>query len=373
MAGRTSISGRTIDSDVHSLATHKEFQLSYGNQPPYAPPPKRGGWGVVLIILFALIGGGAVLLCACCGGGVLIFNSAPTVRASANEPFKVSSVPPPLFPDRGAALPFEPGIELYRVSLGPTGGFPIIPGHGGNLWIYLPAGNHTPKSLPCVLITGAGTNLLHGLEWGDLRAEGGSPEHLPYVRAGFAVVTYELDGPWNEAGGNNELQRAYAAFRSAQAGLVNARNALEYVLGHVPEIDPSRIYSAGHSSAGTHALLFAEHEPRLAGCIAFAPCIDLTERMSPALIRTFSLVMPGVADFAVQSSPKTHEARLNCPVFLFHADDDTNVPCEDSRACSQRLKGLGKNVTLVTVRTGDHYESMIDEGIPAAIAWLKQR
>ena len=26
---------------------------------------------------------------------------------------------------------------------------------------------------------------------------------------------------------------------------------------------------------------------------------------------------------------------------------------------------------LVTVPRGDHYESMIDDGIPAAIAWLK--
>ena len=44
----------------------------------------------------------------------------------------------------------------------------------------------------------------------------------------------------------------------AQAGLVNARNALEFVLARVPEVDPKRIYAAGHSSAGTLALLFAE-------------------------------------------------------------------------------------------------------------------
>lgn len=75
----------------------------------------------------------------------------------------------------------------------------------------------------------------------------------------------------------------------------------------------------------------------------------------------------------MQSFPKTHEARLNCPVFLFHADDDSNVPCADSRACEQRLKSLGKNVTLVTVPTGNHYQSMIDQGIPRAIEWLKQR
>jgi hypothetical protein len=53
--------------------------------------------------------------------------------------------------------------------------------------------------------------------------------------------------------------------------------------------------------------------------------------------------------------------------------DDSNVPCSDSRACEQRLKSLGKSVTLVTVPTGNHYQSMIDQGIPRAIEWLKQR
>ena len=85
------------------------------------------------------------------------------------------------------------------------------------------------------------------------------------------------------------------------------------------------------------------------------------------------LALLGLADFVVQSSPRTHESRLNCPLFLFHAEDDSNVPVEDSRDFASRLKQAGKDVTFVTVPTGDHYDSMIEEGIPKAIAWLKTK
>ncbi len=57
--------------------------------------------------------------------------------------------------------------------------------------------------------------------------------------------------------------RKYEAFRAADAGLINARNALEYTLAKVPEVNAKQLFSVGHSSAGTLALLFAEHEPRL--------------------------------------------------------------------------------------------------------------
>jgi dienelactone hydrolase len=346
--------------------------MSYG-YPGYPPPPPQqnaGGGSKMLWIILGLLGGGALLTCMCCGGGIFWAVQAPAVSAKAKEPFPVASVPPPAFPERGAATPSEPGIQRFQISLGPGGGYPTTPGHGGKLLLYLPAGNHAPGSLPCVLITGAGSPLFYGMSLSD----GDSDEHLPYVRAGMAVVAYELDGPFDEESEDEAaMKRAYQAFRAAQAGVVNGRNALEFVLARVPEVDPKKIYAAGHSSAATAALLLAEHEPRLAGCMAYAPCYDLPQRLTSFGVRGLSLILPQFSDFAVQSSPRTHEARLNCPVFLFHAEDDSNVPCEDSRAAERRLKALGKDVTLVTVPTGDHYDSMIEQGIPRAIQWLKQR
>lgn len=341
------------------------YQQPYSGQPPYGYPPqspKRGpNW---FLITLGIAGGGVLLLGLVCCGGIYWLASPPQASAQASQPFELASVPLPAFPDRiSNPVSIEPGIDRFEVSLGSQGGYYSPPGNGGILWVYLPTNRGNAGTLPCVLICGAGSTLLEGMSLG----EGDMGEHLPYVDAGFAVVAYELDGP-NESG--NPEPRSYNAFKESRAGLVNARNALEYTLAKVPEVNPKQIFSAGHSSAGTTALLFAAHEPRLAGCIAYAPCIDIPNRFPGFLVRAFSGQLPGLADFMAQSSPKTHESRINCPILLFHAEDDSNVPVSESKECAQRLKGLGKDVTLVTVPTGDHYDSMIDEGIPHGIEWI---
>jgi hypothetical protein len=43
-----------------------------------------------------------------------------------------------------------------------------------------------------------------------------------------------------------------------------------------------------------------------------------------------------------------------------------------TEACAERLEALGKPVTLVIVRSGGHYDSMIRGGIPRGIAWLQE-
>lgn len=347
-----------------------ERPQGYPQQPgtfdPFAPPPRRGP-SCLLMLLFLLLGGGLLLGLVCCGGIVLL-SKPPQATAAAKEPFDFQDVPPPEFPSRGEATEAVPRVQRFEVSLGEEGGYYDVPGHGGKLVLYLPEGEHKPKSLPCILITGAGSNLLAGMLLGD----GDSPEQTPYAQAGYAVVAYELDGPGDDSGDLEEMKRSYEAFKAARAGLVNARNALQYALDKMPEVNPAHIYAAGHSSAATLALLFAEHEPRLAGVIAYAPAIDVGERFGPAL-RIFALQLPGVVDFATQSSPLTHRERLKCPTFLFHAEDDSNCPIAQTRKFADELKQQGTDVTLVTVPKGEHYQSMIDEGIPAAIKWLRQQ
>jgi dienelactone hydrolase len=279
-------------------------------------------------------------------------------------------VPIPNFPERVTATEIAPGVLKREISLGDGDGdgYYSTPGHGGKLLLYVPLGRLRPKSVPCVLITGAGSNLLSGMSLSD----GDSPEHIPYLKEGYFVVAYELDGPLDNAGDVQQMERAFDAFAKSRAGLVNARNALQYVLDKVPEVNPDQIYVAGHSSAATHALLFAEHEPRLAGVIAYAPAVNVPKRLGP-LLRIFSLQMPGVVDFATQSSPQTHIARLKCPTFLFHAENDSNCPIGETRKFAEELKQQGTDVTFVSVPTGDHHYSMIKEGIPAGIKWLEGR
>lgn len=239
-----------------------------------------------------------------------------------------------------------------------------------NYW--QPVGGHADRSLACVLVASAGSTLLHGATVPDVSYVA---ETRPYVDAGFAVLGVSLDGPIlnKDRATDRDYSRAYEQFRRSGAGIVNVRNAVEFLTNNVPQVDPKRIYIAGHSSAATLALLAAEHEPRLKGCIAFAPTTDVVARLKNVIDDpAASRALPSVAEFAKQSSPLTHVSKIGCPVFLFHAADDSNVPVADSRRFAELLKSNGKSVTYVEVPTGNHYDSMIQQGIPRAIPWLKE-
>lgn len=327
-------------------------------------------------IVLGIVGGLLLLLCGICGGGALWFSSYPSVPPTALQPFDIKSPPAPTEP-KVAEEKVVAGARFREVIWGDGQGQGTPAGANGRLWIYLPEGNAAAGSLPCVFIAGAGSTLLEGMTLG----EGDQPEHLPYVKAGFAVVAFDLDGGGGsdfdvDAMGAGKVSPedigGYKAFRAADAGLVNARNALEYTLANVPEINPKQLFSVGHSSAGTLALLFAEHEPRLAGCVAYAPAIDLKNRFPGALVRILGNFFPNLAEFIVQSSPKTHEDKLNCPTLIFHAADDDNVPVGDSRAFVKRLQAKNKDVTLEEVATGGHYDPMISDGIPKGIEFIKK-
>ncbi len=320
----------------------------------------------LLWIILGVIGGmGLLVVVLCCGAGAWLA-SFPGVSPVASQPFDVSSIPVPAFVETQSSKTIEGVGERREVILGNGTGYGELPGNNTKLWIYLPPGKAPLGSLPCVLICGAGSTMLEGMRVGD----GDELEHIPYVKAGLVVVAYDLDGP-NETG--SPEPRSYNTFRASMAGLVNARNALEYAIAKVPEVNPKQLFAAGHSSAGTVALLFAEHEPRLAGCVAYAPAVDLKARFPGFVIRAMGSALPDLPDFVVRSSPRTHEQQLNCPVMIFHAADDSNCPIEASREMIQRLQGLGKEAVLVEVPTGDHYQPMLDSGIPAGIQWMKQQ
>jgi len=281
---------------------------------------------------------------------------------SRNELWAVATTKLPTFPDLPALTTPDPGVKLHEVSL-------VWDRGTSRLWIYLPAGEPAKATLPCVFIAPAGSNLLFGMDLGD----GDRVEHLPYVKAGFAVVAYEIEGACFFENGRifEALWVVLRCFQLSCAGLQDARAALEYALARVPLIDPKRLFVAGHSSAATMALLFAAHEPRLKGCAAYAPIDDVRKRIGDENVAEFEHHLPGLGNFLVKSSPRTHEARLNCPLFLFHAKEDATVPFADSQAFVDRLRAADKKVTFETVPAGDHYQSMLEVGVPKAIEWLK--
>jgi dienelactone hydrolase len=279
------------------------------------------------------------------------------------------SAPVPAFPELGAPAELEPGVLFYEIKLGDPGPGALT-GQTGKLWLYLPDGNHAPHSLACVLITGAGSILVAGMDLGD----GDRPEHLPYVRAGFAVLAFEMDGALHGESSlrNPGFKHSVEAFAAAEAGLANARIALDFLGAKVPQVDPHRIAVAGHSSAATAALLVAEHESRIKACVAFAPRADIASNFDPAQKRAILMIAPRAKELFTRFNPIHHLDTLRCPVFLFHAEDDSNVPIGLNRDLAAKLEADGRQVTFITVPFGNHYQSMIQQGIPRAIEWLQQ-
>jgi dipeptidyl aminopeptidase/acylaminoacyl peptidase len=195
-------------------------------------------------------------------------------------------------------------------------------------------------------------------------------EHLPYARAGFAVIAYAVSGAADDRGSAKDEFAPIKAFKDADGGLADARRALNYALVKVPALDSARVYTAGHHSAATLALLVAADEPRVKACVAFAPVTDVGKHLGPQALGRLSDAVPGFRGFVVESSPITHVAQLRCPLFLFHAEDDP-VPIDESIALAAALRKTNPHVNFVRVPKGGDRESMIQQGIPQAIRWLQ--
>jgi dipeptidyl aminopeptidase/acylaminoacyl peptidase len=221
------------------------------------------------------------------------------------------------FPQRPPPQTLDGGIQLFDVVLSGDG-----PGQTMRLWVYLPPGDHGAKSLPCVFIAPAGSNLITGMTLSD----GDRPEHLPYVKSGFAVIAYELDGKM-DGRTNAALLAAVAKFMAAHGGVDNAHTAVDFALARVPEIDPQRLYAAGHSSAATVALDVTAADSRIQACCAYAPCPNLRNRLKPNLVTAVNRKLAGFDAFVDSASPAQHiDALKTKPVMLFTAEDDTNSP-----------------------------------------------
>ncbi len=235
-----------------------------------------------------------------------------------------------------------------------------------------------PAPIPCVFITAAGVPPYVGNGFGPDLERQRNPEHLPYVHAGFAVVAYDTDGELAHPNDltYQEVGAAAAAFKDADAGVLNARHAIDYVLKMVPAIDAKRLYAAGHSSAGRIALLLAETDRRIAACAAYAPVTDVERRVrenSRGAGRYLESNLPGFDDFLKRTSPLRQVARLRCPLFLYHSRGDQRIPIADSEAFAAALATTNSQVTFIRGTHGGHYDSMIADALPRAIEWLKGR
>jgi dipeptidyl aminopeptidase/acylaminoacyl peptidase len=186
------------------------------------------------------------------------------------------------------------------------------------------------------------------------------------------VLAYSLDGYVDNLAQLTDarLGPTCAQFVAARAGLSNAQAAIDWMLKNFPEIDPGRLYTAGHSSAGTMALLLAQQDTRIKACAAFAPRSDTEGNFNVVVRAALRRAIPPVDAIFTTFNPSKHVTDVKCPVLLFQALDDPVVPLTETDAFASALRSAGKEVTVERVPSGGHYDPMIHQGIPRALAFF---
>lgn len=287
--------------------------------------------------------------------------AAPTAEASP-PPVAAPAKLPPIAPlavrsDRSSELPGGITWRALELDRGPS---PMT------VWIYRRAALRAKA--PVILIAAAGTPLICGMSLGA----GDQPEHLPWAQMGYVVVAYSLDGDVVNREEPAELQRGVHAFFLARAGLDNARAALALALAKEPLADASRVFAVGHSSAATVALRVGAELPEVKGIVAFNGVIDVETRTAE-LGELVQLSSPQGMPQLRLSSPLRHLTELRRkPIFLFHTEDDSAVPVAETRLLAAQLAPLAPPSEVVIVPSGDHYDAMLAQGIPAAMLWLDE-
>ena len=217
------------------------------------------------------------------------------------------------------------GVGFPHVVQAQTGGWKTVaPGvqrrelralgnAGGNhrVWLYKPTVIPGKAKVRTVLIAAAGSKMFNGVPLGS----GDVPEHLPYAKAGFAVIAYETDGTLS-GDGEASIIAAAKAFTASKGGINNAKAALDAVLPVAAFVDRKHIYAVGHSSAATLALSVAAEDMRIAGCVAYAPQPDIPDYLGN-FTGFLNKSVPGSRRMIYEVSPTRTRTGYASPFFCF--------------------------------------------------------
>jgi hypothetical protein len=267
------------------------------------------------------------------------------------------------FPELPAPTTPADSVSAYRVAF-PTGApsFELM-----HVELLIPDHPRTPT--PCVFVAPAGSPCVTGksLTAADL------PELLPYADAGFIVCGYSLDGALADDADNAQFAVATEKFQRADAGLLNLRRAIDFVSARAPQADPRLFFAAGHSSAGTLALMLAAREPRIKAVAAYCPVVDILD-FNHAAIMSLDMIHPGAASFARDVSPISLANRMtSTPIFLFGSYQDQVVDPHTFAPFVAAVQAAHGHIVTSMTNRGDHYHAMIESGIPQGIAFFDQQ
>ncbi len=271
-----------------------------------------------------------------------------------------SKTPLPGFPPTGTFSKVGDNVYRARVQL------QVPPGDAGQqnqLFVLKPGTDLPARSRPCVLMAPSGAVEFAGVKSGYAPDK----EQMTHAERGFVVIGFEVDGPMPSGGysASKPVKDSFRRFHASRAGLINARNALQFALTRVPEVDPTRIYAAGFGSAGTLALLMAAHDSEIAACAVGEP---VTMRgVTRSEQKYEEMLAPGARQFLRDHSPDSLTENFNCPVFIYLGNTTGAGSAGDSKAFAAALAERGG---LVESQVGGTGAVRRDHGLAARVEWL---
>jgi dienelactone hydrolase len=257
----------------------------------------------------------------------------------------------------------DPEVMVYHVK------FPRRT-YSSRLVVFLPTHPAKPK-LPCIFVAPSATAPLYGQTIDEETMVYGN--YINYAKAGYAVVAHDVDGYIDEVGHISDPPSAMVidslkAFKASDAGVLNAKLAIDYAVARIPQIDPNAMYVAGTGSGGTIALMVAATDPRIKAAIAYSPITNLPGKHA-ALVETISKSVPGYKEFIDRSSPHNQIDKMKKPLFVFHNDRSTETSLADTTSF---VESVQKNNSLVSFTHGQDQNLTNGDylSIKQAIEWL---
>ena len=270
---------------------------------------------------------------------------------------------PPVYDPKKPFPPLPKGITVegftqYDLRLPRPGGAST------HILLYVPE-HQDPSTLGCVLIPPGWSDLTMGMHL----AQEDMAEHLPYLDFNMIVAAFSISGGGepNKGWPGSPPRREYF---QAKGGIVDAQKTLDYVLHHFPTLDKSQVFASGHGSGGTLALQLTAKESRIKGCMVYAPVTWYSQYADMAYKVNAYTSIRDYTGFIYGHEPAQLVADITVPIFVYHSKQDGLVPIRQSERFIGKLKHVNPNVTLKTGETGQHYASMMEEGIPEAIMWM---
>lgn len=325
-----------------------ESDVEYENYGAERRPVRRtrnsGGSNAVKIVVGLLVVG-ALCVGLACGGAVLFVRSflEPTKYPAQTEDYVEArqKFRTKLLRQNSAPQSWEnetppPGVQAVEYSSGTL---------RLRAWISQPGAG--AKRAPAVLFLHNG--FAFGAEDWD--------QAQPFRDAGFVVMTPLLRG-------ENGLRGHYTMFYDEVDDVLAAAE----FLAARPDVDPNRMFVAGHSAGGTLTLLAAMTSRRFRAAASFSGSPD-----QKAFARGQQALVPfdpkDEREYQMRS-PLAFARSFKCPVRMYYGDEEFLFD-QPSKKTAELARAAGLDVAAVEV-PGDHFSS-VDEGIRQALLFFGQR